>query len=234
MSNRNLNFDGEKEKNCEVKTKTAIVAIVGPDGCGKTTQAKMLVDRLKNKGYNAIYVRPVFILLNALTRSKDNTVLPISPRETCTSKMSDSHKLRRTFSSWKIFMNLLGYPYALATYIFMKFHLSRNKIVVCDRYFYQFFFDLFGDFSEKMMKIFPKPDITFFLDGNLELFYSRMDNSFDASVGRDYYMGVLNLYRGISQKYDFIQIDANLYKEAINDILFMHLIKEMNGGGSHE
>ncbi len=79
------------------------------------------------------------------------------------------------------------------------------------------------------MKIFPKPDITFFLDGNLELFYSRMDNSFDASVGRDYYMGVLNLYRRISRKYGFVQIDAKLNKEAIKDMIFMHLTKEIRG-----
>ena len=181
-----------------------------------------------------MYVQPVFILLNILTRSKGNDVAPISPRKTRTSQMSDLHKPRKIIFSRKLFINLLGYPYALATYIFMKFHLSRNKIVVCDRYFYQFFFDLFGNWSENIINFFPRPDITFFLDGNLELFYSRMDNSFDASVGRDYYMGVLNLYRRISQKYSFIQIDANLYKEAINDIIFMHLIKEMNGGGSHE
>ena len=177
-----------------------------------------------------MYVQPVFVLLNILTRSKGNDVTPISPRKTRTSQMSNSDKHRKTFFSRKLFMGLFCYPYALATYIFMKVYLSRNKIVVCDRYFYQFFFDLFGNWSENIIRIFPKPVITFFLDGDLDLFYSRMDNSFDASVGRDYYTNVLNLYRRISQKYSFIQIDANLDKEAINDILFMHLIKEMKGG----
>jgi thymidylate kinase len=202
------------------------VAIEGVDGCGKTTQAKMLVDRLKNKGCKAMYVQPVFILLNVLTRSKGNDVTPISPRKTRTSQMSNFNKHRKRFISKKLFMTLLGYPYALATYIFIKFYLGRNKIVVCDRYFYQFFFDLFGDWCEKIVRFFPKADLTFFLDGNLDLFYSRMDSSFDASVGRDYYTGVLNLYRRISKKYGFIQIDASLDKEAINDIILMHLTKE--------
>ena len=130
-------------------------------------------------------------------------------------------------------MGLISYPYALATYIFMNF-TGRGKIIICDRYFYQFFFDLFGNWSENIIKIFPRPDIAFFLYGDLDLFYSRMDNSFDAAVGRDYYMDVLNLYRRISKKYGFIQIDAKLNKEAINDIIFMHLTKEMNGGGSYE
>jgi thymidylate kinase len=100
-------------------------------------------------------------------------------------------------------------------------------MVVCDRYFYQFFFDLFGDWSEKVIRFFPKADMTFFLDGDLDLFYSRMDNSFDASVGRDYYTDVLNLYKRISQKYGFIQIDANLERETINDIIFTHLTKRI-------
>ena len=31
------------------------ICIEGLDGCGKTTQAKLLVKRLKNRGYDAIY-----------------------------------------------------------------------------------------------------------------------------------------------------------------------------------
>ena len=210
-----------------------IVAIVGPDGCGKTTQAKMLVDRLKNERYKAIYVQPIFILLNMLTRSKGNDVASISPRKTRTSQMSDSDKCGRRFLSKKLFMGLLGCPYALATYLFIKFYLGRNRIVVCDRYFYQFFFDLFGSWSEKIAKFFPKAAITFFLDGDLDLFYFRMDDSFDASVGKDYYTDVLNLYRKVSKKYGFIQIDAKLNKAVINNIISMHLMKEI-GGKSYE
>ena len=202
------------------------MAIEGVDGCGKTTQAKMLVDRLRKESYEALYVQPVFIILNVLTRSKGNDVTPISPRKTRTSQMSDSDKHGKRFFSKKLFMSLLGYSYALATYIFMNF-TGRGKIIICDRYFYQFFFDLFGNWSETIIKFFPRPDIAFFLDGDLDIFYSRMDNSFDASVGRDYYIDVLNLYKRLSQKYDFIQIDAKLNKEEINDVMFMHLIKEI-------
>ena len=209
------------------------MAIEGVDGCGKTTQAKMLVGRLENEGYKTVYVQPIFLLLNILTRSKGNDVALISPRKFRTSQMSNSDRHRKRFFPKKLFMNLLGYPYALATYIFMKLHW-RNKVVVCDRYFYQFFFDLFVGWSERIVRFFPKADLTFFLDGDLGLFYSRMDDSFDASVGRDYYIDVLNLYRRISQKYGFVKIDANLNKEAINDIIFMYLTKEIRGGGSYE
>lgn len=183
----------------------------------------MLVERLKRGGYKAMYIQPVFILLNILTRSRDNDVALISPRKTRTSQMSNSDKHRKRFFSKKLFMTLLGYPYALTTYLFIKFYLGRNKIVVCDRYFYQFFFDLFGNRSQNVIKFFPRPDITFFLDGDLDFLYSRMDDSFDASVGRDYYSAILNLYRRISKKYGFIRIDANLNKEVINDMMLRSL-----------
>jgi dTMP kinase len=202
-----------------------IVAIVGPDGCGKTTQAKMLVDRLKKNGYETTYVRPIYVLLDSIrVREKDRN--SVSPRRVCVSDISN----KKLSIMQRALMGLFGYIYALVTYIFMKLYLSINKVVVCDRYFYQFFFDLFENRGENIIKFFPRPDVTFFLDGDLDLFYSRMDNSFDASVGRDYYTDVLNLYRRIYQKYGFIQIDANLNKEAINDVIFMHLTKKMEGG----
>ncbi len=190
----------------------------------------MLVDRLNMNGYETTYVRPIYVLLN-LIRLGGADKNSVSPRRTRVSKISN----KKSFYSIirRVLMGLLGYPYALATYMFMKFHY-RNKLIVCDRYFYQFFFDLFWERSETIIKFLPKADITFFLDGDFDLFYSRMDNSFDASVGKDYYTYILNLYRRIAQKYGFIQIDANLNKEAINDVMFMHLTKEMNGGRGYE
>ena len=199
------------------------MAIEGIDGSGKTTQAKMLVDRLKKNGYETTYVRPVYILLNLIHLGEEDKT-SVSPRKTRVLEISN----KKLSIMQKALMGLLGYLYALTTYVFMKL-TGRNKIIVCDRYFYHFFFDLFGNWSEKIVRFFPKADITFFLDGDLDLFYSRMDNSFDASVSKDYYTDVINLYRRISQKYGFVQVDANLDKEAIDDIILMHLTKKMKG-----
>ena len=193
------------------------MAIEGIDGCGKTTQAQMLVDRLKMEGYETTYVRPIYVLMS-LIRVGGVNKNSVSPRRARASNKKSSILQR-------VVMGLFGYPYAIATYIYMKL-TSKDKIIVCDRYFYQFFFDLFGELSEKVIRIFPKSDITFFLDGDLDLFYSRMDDSFDMSVDRNYYAEVLNLYRRISQRYGFIRIDANLDKEVINNLIFMRLTKE--------
>lgn len=206
------------------------MAIEGVDGCGKTTQAQMLVDRLKKNGYKAIYIRPVYLLLDSI-RLKTAEEFLVSPRRARVSEVTT--KTKKSAIIRRALMDLLGYPYALAIYIFMKLK-SRNFIIVCDRYFYQFFFDLYGGFSDKVVRIFPRPDLTFFLDADLDLFHSRMANSFDASVDRVYYTNVINSYRKIAQQYGFIQIDANLDMDAINDVLFTHLTKELNRGGSYD
>lgn len=207
------------------------MAIEGVDGCGKTTQAKMLVDRLKKSEYETMYIRPVYLLLDSIrlrTPGKKNWA---SPRRAKVSEVTNKNKKSSLIR--RALMSLLGYPYALAIYIFMKLK-SRNFIIVCDRYFYQFFFDLYGQFSEKVLIFFPLPDITFFLDADLDIFHSRMDNSFDASVDRVYYTKVINLYRKIAQKYGFNQIDANLDMKAINDVMFTHVTKELNRGGCYD
>lgn len=204
-----------------------IVAIIGCDGCGKTTQAKMIVDKLRKEGQEAIYVRPVFLLLNAVNGvfRKDEDSFFIRPRKIRVSQYSSSEN-NGSFVK-KMLGVSAGYFYGITTYAFMKF-LSRNKIVVCDRYFYQFFFDLYGKSSRKIIRIFPKPDIAFFLRGDLEIFYSRMEAS-DSSIDKKYYEEIINMYEVLSEKYGFVQVDAKLNKEVINNILFMHLTKKMKG-----
>lgn len=193
-----------------------IVAIEGIDGCGKTTQAKMLVDRLERNGCPAIYVRPLYFILDHFCPKEAQNL--VSPRKNRISQFSN----RKSLVTRKAILGLLGFFYAITTYMLMKFHF-RNKIVVCDRYFYQFFYDLFGKWSEYIVKVFPKPEITLFLDGDLKLFYSRMSNSFDAFVSTDYYARLLDLYKRISQKHGFIKIDASLDRETINEAIHMHL-----------
>jgi thymidylate kinase len=213
-----------------------IIAIIGIDGCGKTTQAKLLVQRLNKEGYEAEYIRPIYILLNTLsfgTRIKNEKIsFPISPRKSSTTQ---KYSLRKNdkFSLRSILLGLLlgpiGYLYALISYLFINLCLGRNKIIVCDRFFYQFFFDLFGTSSEKIIKLFPKPDITFLLYGDLNLFYRRMEKSLDATINERYYIDVMNLYENLANKYNFIRIDASLDKEYISDTILNRFF-EFNEG----
>lgn len=186
-----------------------ILAIEGLDGSGKTTQARMLVERLNGAGHEAVYIRPLYIFIR-----EDSASARISPR-----------RMRVTGANIfkKMLLAISGYLYALACYLKMRFWLGRGKVIVCDRYFYQFLFDLFGRFSTKIMAVFPRPDIVFSLTAELDTLYSRMTSISDLAVERDYYQMTGKLFDILSEKYGFIKIDASLSKEAVNDAIFGHL-----------
>lgn len=188
-----------------------MVAIEGLDGSGKTTQTRMLVDKLKEDQRDVVSVRPVYFLSRYFFR--DNPM--VSPRQ----KRTASKNLKIS----RVLIALLGYFYALTSYFLIKFCFT-GKVIICDRYFYQFLFDLFGDFSLNIVKIFPKPDVTFFLYGDLELFYSRMD-SFDKQARASYYVDVLDFYNNLATAYNFIRINANSEKNVINEEIFSYLNK---------
>lgn len=198
-----------------------IIAIIGIDGCGKTTQAKMLVDRIKKKGQNAEYIFTVFFLKNMLTRGKYKDTTSISPRRMRITQKSDLDSYKKSlFTLKKVIIGVLGYFYALISYLIIRYHISRNRIIVCDRYFYQFIFDIYGNWSRRMVEIFPKPDVTFFLSGNLDVFYSRMTSSSDINVEENYYLEVIKLFNMLTKKYGFIKIDATLEEEKVSDEIF--------------
>ncbi len=188
------------------------MAIEGIDGSGKTTQAKILVDRLNKIGSPSVYVSPVFVLLNFFKIAKKDGASRFSPRKSRTKHTDYSSNSKK-----KSTKSMLGYFWAYLSYAFIKVRY-RNKIVVCDRYFYQFFYDLFGG-ENKLIQRFPKPNMVFFLKGDLNLFYSRMTDLSDASVNAVYYQRVLSFYNGVLDNNCFM-LNANCSKDAISDEIF--------------
>ncbi len=202
-----------------------IVAIVGIDGCGKTTQAQMLVERLKCTGYDAVYVRPVYAILRCLTGGQNLHALPVSPRKIRVSRASSGFgKLLLPA------LGVAGYFYAFASYIFIKYLLGRNKIVVCDRYFYQFFYDNFGGLSKTMAGLLPRPGVIFYLNSEINVLQARMTSSFDVEVVQSYYRSVIEMLNALSVRHGFVEINAQLNKEQISDEIFNYLCKKLNFG----
>lgn len=197
------------------------MAIEGVDGSGKTTQAKMLGTVLENSNYSVKYVKTLFIILDIIPFSR-NIEKTFSPRKVNVSKSS-----KKNFSIIsRVIIQFWGYIYAVVTYVYLKIHYM-NTIVVCDRYFFQFFHDLFNEKSKLAIKLFPKPDYTFFLNGDVDHFYSRMDDEFDCSVNKTYYEEAIIFYREISDEYGFIEIDASKSKKEINDDICRYLMKQL-------
>ncbi len=206
----------------------AIVAIFGVDGCGKTTQAMMLVDSLKKNGHDAVYVKPVFLLLAFLANHEHEVFLSVaSPRTARTSVVAKGEQDR--VSPRGALAGILGYLYALATYFFIACRLSRGRIVVCDRYFFQFFFDLYGKSAHKVVDVFPKPDIAFFLDAEIDSLYSRMSDPSDSSTSRVYFVDVHRMLEGICKKYGFARINAGQSAERIGEALLKKVVDVTEG-----
>lgn len=186
----------------------------------------MISERLSKFGYEVIRIRPIFILLN-LAHIDERYVKALSPRRSHVSK--SNYKNRSVVQH--ILISPLGYFYALFSYIYIKYCLGRGKIVVCDRYFYQFFFDLFGSWGRYIMRFFPKPDVAFFLDCDFIICHNRMNSAFDLSVSRDYYVRAINFYRNNVKNNDFVIIDGNLDKDEICNNICSYLIEFIQEDG---
>lgn len=194
-----------------------IIALEGMDGSGKTTQAKVLVQRLEYQGYKVKYVRPVYILADIIAKLGIK-LNKYSPRKT---------RVQRNQKGKKILLSFVGYLYAVVSYLLLIL-IGYKRIIICDRFFYQFFFDLYGNWFRIFLKIFPKPQITFLLSSDrLELFLSRMSDSFDVTVDNEYYNNILRMYKIISNDKTFFMVDIDNSKEVISNIIFGELIKHL-------
>lgn len=204
-----------------------IVAIEGMDGSGKTTQAKMLVKRLNDYGYSSKYVRPVYLLLEFLP-SSISKYISISPRYERVKYNAESD-----FIIFKrVLLCILGYIYALVTLSTMKI-LYKNKIVICDRYFYQFFYDLFSERGWTIIEKFPRPHVLIILEGNLDHIYARMIDDNDKSINRSYYEGYKSLCKRLDKYPNCHYISSDKDKNLIHNIIYditETKLKEANNG----
>lgn len=126
-----------------------IIYLSGIDGCGKTTQAKLLVDRLQRKGLNAKYLwfrwEPSFkIFIKAFRATKERSVSEKKqPIEKENADQKDWLKFKRRILA-NSFFRMLWLHYASIDYYLSykkRFQNLANDIVVIDRYVHDFLID---------------------------------------------------------------------------------------------
>jgi len=175
-----------------------VIAFVGADGCGKTTQAKLLASRMESIGLRVKCVRPSFALLDPW-KAGGSLAYTLSPRRRKVA--DDSNLLTRSV------FQIVGILYALASYARIATTGIRYDFVVCDRYFVQYFFDLFGrEQALKILKVFPRPDYTIWLDMDSgEVIQRNLERNSLESHGR-YLREVMSFYEDAHRALNFNRI----------------------------
>lgn len=150
-----------------------MISIIGPDGSGKSTMAKKLVDILKNSGRNAELVYS--------GRGKFN-LIPIKKIGKAY-KILEQEKIKKDSFIKKIVYTLAAPVYTsdlLLRYFIYIFPKRRSgKVIVTDRYASDILLmpnvPLF--IKKILLSLFPKPTMTFYLYNSPKILYKRKHHS---------------------------------------------------------
>lgn len=166
------------------------IAIVGPDGSGKTTQAKLLVKRLQATGYDAQYIHALYFLSDTIPFS-ERLRRQFGPRKMRT---QDPRRTGPYYFIQRVLFGLFGFWFATLTIgiVSVQFR-NRCQVVVFDRYYQQFFYDVYGPPSIVLSQLLPRPWQMIYLDADLTTIQTRM-GTVDRAVDELYYATIIDLY----------------------------------------
>ena len=192
-----------------------MIAIVGPDGSGKTTQAKLLVKRLQAAGYDAQYVHALYYLSDRIPCA-GRLRRQLGPRKMRT---RDSGTYGPLYLVRRALFGLLGFWFALLTIgiVSVQFR-NENQVVVFDRYYQQFFYDVYGSFSIPLSRLLPQPWRILYLDAELTTLQTRMESG-DQAVDEQYYATIIDLLKECSTN-EWLSFRAELPIDTLHEQIF--------------
>ena len=197
--------------------------MVGPDGTGKSTQTKMLKDRLCSEGHNAVCIRPVFILWEKITGNQE-LLNGLSPRLYRIDRVKAKGKTNGIFR--KTVLMIFGYPYILLSHFYLKYLYKKKRILICDRYFFQVFYDIFGNKSRWIKQILPYPDLTFYLQTDFNTFRSRQGPS-DRSYPSEYFQSVECFFNTIFKDSHIVSCDNSFEFYRVHEFIYSKVMEQI-------
>ena len=201
--------------------RTRIVALVGADGAGKSTQAERLASRLQASGHRTRRVRPVFLLFDPW-KLGSSSQRGLSPRRARLHGFAGGGNAYRSKTALRA---LAGYLYAILCYAYLRTFLRKEEYVVCDRYFYQYFYDISGQWAATFARSFPRPDVVYWLDAPANLLRSRIEKIPNGHEPREYLDAVVRYYRAVAPDLGFVQIDASAAAGAVEETIWNNLMR---------
>lgn len=202
-----------------------LICIIGPDGTGKTTQAKMLIKYLKEKGleYEYRWMRfHHFISLPVLGLAR---ILGLTEVRTLPNgKKIGYHHFYKSKLISAIYPLTLYMDTLLATIFKLYVPLKvQKKRIICDRFIYDTLVDLAIDLdnleimnskiAKKFLKLVPRDCLTILLLTSYKKIKERREDlKFDKSLKKR-----IEIYKEISKRFPQIRIiDASLDIESVH------------------
>lgn len=180
-----------------------LISLEGPDGCGKSTQAKLLVKWLKSEGYEA-----------KITREPTDSPLGKTLRDSLNGKIDLSIEAEAL---------LFASDRAQHVKDTIKPSLEKGEIVVTERYLhsslaYQPSRGLPLDWVKEINKYAIKSDLTIFIDIPIEIGYERTNSEGKSDVFEsdlELQKKVREAYKELAKEEDMPIIDGTKTKEKV-------------------
>jgi len=194
------------------------ICFAGVDGSGKSTHAKALCQALQAKCFRCVYVRPRYLLLDIVKKHipwASGYFLSRYVSITVSYKMSNSYT--KVSTPLDIVAYLARIMYVLLTYFLVIHPLTlRNDVVVCDRYFFDWFYDSKGR-NLHMLRILPSPDLLIVLDLPPKCARSRVTQFEDKGIPIETYLLLKTWYKKLTTYYPSVIIDTTETFEVVHE-----------------
>jgi len=183
--------------------KNIIISLMGVDGSGKTTLAKLLVKKINDSQY--LHLKPYIIFLDRRTVIKN------------------PHLQKKS----TIILSLLRLISWLMSYKVFFYNKKNNKFFIFDRYAHDILIDplryqhgLSKKLTKLILDLFPQPDLWIFLKPSIKTIKSRKTELSDKELEHQ----IKGYVRFFKPKKNVLLLDSNMSKK----ILINKIIKKIN------